>query len=151
MKPIKRFVLRDEGVLKNAIAFLSSMNLGGKTLEVVIQPYKRNRSGEQHRYYWKIVTVIANDLGHSKDEQHEQFKLFYLLPILVRDDPDVTALYERVGTEKDRLAKLLSTTDLSVGQMTEYLEDVIHFAGQLGIMVPHPEDEYRERQEARYG
>lgn len=150
-KPIKRFVLRDDSIKRNAIAFIDSMNVGGKVLEVVIQPHKRDRSTAQNALMWQWVTIIANELGHSKTEQHEQFKRFYLLPILMRDDPDVDRLARVLGHERDNLALVLSTTDLNTKQFTEYLNDIAHFAGELGIMLPHPEDTYYEAMGVRHG
>lgn len=144
-KPIRRFVLHDDGIRKNAIAFLSGLNLGGPVkIEVVIQPHKRNRSLEQNAYYWVLVGIIAKSLGHSKIEQHEIFKIHYLLPILMESDPDVQAMVEALGVERDRLAKLLSTTDLKTHQFAEFIEDVINFAGQMQIHVPDAETAMQE-------
>lgn len=144
----KRFVLRNDQVKANASRFIQEMSLGDgdTTLEVIVQKHRAKRSLSQNAMYWDWITIIGDSLGYSKDAQHGILKVRFLLPILVRDDPDVAALAERVQGNESLLSNMLSTSDLSVKQFTEYLDDINEFAGRMGIRLPHPEDvHYREK------
>lgn len=114
--------------------------------ELVLRPYKRNRSGEQNRYYWVILGHISISLGSSKDELHEEYKRRFLVPILLRDDEQFRELVGAIkavpsyGNIARKVIGLLSTTSLNVGQMSEYIDEVIAHAATLGIALPTQED-----------
>lgn len=120
------------------------------------QPYKRNRSLDQNALYWKWITIIGVDLGATKEELHEDYKLRFLVPILTRDNPQYAEMVDAVravrkagmGQQADMLrreiVKLTSTTELTTAQMAEYMDDVNQHAASLGIILPQPEDRFAE-------
>jgi len=122
--------------------------------EVVIKPFRKDRSKSQNALYWKWLTIIAEELGMTKEELHEQCKHRHLVPILIRDDEAYAAMVQAVQDvrekgmkeQADRLSsqiiRLTSTTDLNTKQMAEYMDQIkIEMAG-LGIVLPEPEDMY---------
>ena len=94
---------------------------------------KRNldsRSTKQNKLYWQWLTVMT-ETGYTKDEMH----------VIMRDK---FLGYEEVTTKTDVIRVLRSTTDLKVGQMKDYLEQIDIFASKYDIVLPRPEDLYLE-------
>lgn len=145
-------VIRDDYGKRKAVTLINNLKLfEGERLEVVIRPYKETRSQQQHKLYWKWITIIADETGHSKDQMHEQLKRRFLLPILEREDAQFGQIMANLRkawrdghkelAEQLNAAVVLnaSTTVLSVGSMTEYLNSVKDFADEHDIQVPIPE------------
>lgn len=138
-------VIRDERTRQRAASFVANLAVG-KPLQVDIKPFKRNRSVAQNAVYWRTITIIGNELGYSKDEMHRMVKECLLLPILERDDPDVDRLASvlKAQGEEKSLATVLSTKHLTVAQFSELIQDVESFAGDMGIGLPSPDEQYYE-------
>ena len=138
--------------LKNrAIAIIEALPLEPIS-EIVIREYKKDRSYSQNRIYWQWLTVIANELGESKESLHERYKDKYLVNIYERDDQEYAEMIqslrniytqgmkvEAVNLRK-KIVALTSTTTATIPQMTEYLDCIDHNAAELGIRLPVPED-----------
>jgi len=70
------------------------------------------RSSQQNNYYWKIVHLIAEDLGYTEHEMHI--------------------------TLKDHF-KIESTKTLSTSEFGEFIERIIRWSAiDLGIVIPDP-------------
>lgn len=148
-------VIRTESDRNRAVEIVSRLNLD-KPQEVEIREWKKNRSVAQNSLLWKWLTVIAAELGESKDEVHERYKEKLLVTILRRDDPDFAAMIGSVNAVhasgmkseamalKKEIVRLTSTTQMNVHQFTEYLNDIELDARNLGIILPHPEDLYND-------
>lgn len=148
-------VIRTEADRNRAVEIVSRLNLD-KPQEIEVREWKKNRSVAQNSLLWKWLTVIAAELGESKDEVHERYKEKLLVPILRRDDPDFAAMIVSVNAVhasgmkdeamalKREIVRLTSTTQMNVHQFTEYLNDIELDARNLGIILPHPEDLYND-------
>ena len=124
--------------------------------EIEIREWKKNRLAAQNSLLWKWLTVIASELGESKEDVHARYKEKLLVPILRRDDPDFAAMIGSVnavhasGMKAEALAlkreivRLTSTTQMNVHQFTEYLNDIELDSRNFGIILPHPEDLYND-------
>lgn len=125
--------------------------------ELVFREHKKDRSASQHSLYWLWTTVIANELGETKEEIHLRNKKMFLVPIFERDDPDgygqmIAAvrlvhqleLKTAAKTLAAQILKLTSTTNCNVLQFTELLNDIEKHYITLGITLPHPEDRWHE-------
>jgi hypothetical protein len=135
----QKIIVRDEPLRNRAVAVCGTIPLS-EVHEVIIRPYKVDRSAAQNAYYWRILTIIGADLGLTKEEAHETFKERFLVPIFCRDDQGYADMYRAVVEARNGLAKevvkLTSTTKCNVAQMTEYLNDIKHEAANLGIRLP---------------
>lgn len=124
----------------------------GKPLVVNIQEDDKDRSKAQNRLYWKWLTQWAKHHGSDKNTEHLYFKKKFLSVIFYRDDVgqykktfDAVRLlrdqkhpaYEQVAAG---LNELISTTDASVVQFTEYLNDIHAFCNTQGCWLETPED-----------
>jgi hypothetical protein len=148
-------VIRTESDRNRAVEIVSRLNLD-KPQEVEIREWKKNRSAAQNSLLWKWLTVIAAELGESKDEVHKRYKEKLLVQILRRDDPDFAAMIGSVNAVhaqgmkaeavalKREIVRLTSTTQMNVQQFTEYLNDIELDARNIGIILPHPEDLYND-------
>lgn len=107
------------------------------------------RSISQNRIYWKWLSVIGQERGLTKDDLHEVIKKHYVLPVLVRDDEEYAAILDKVqglGAEAfdTFVRRFISTTDLSVKQFAEVLDEIDVDAAQRGIRLPRKDDGYYE-------
>ncbi len=125
-------------------------DLKGK-VEVLIKELKLDRSLEQNALYWKWLSVIAAETGHSKEEMAEIYKGKFLIAIFARDDPEYAEMAHAIKQVKQQspkdyqairtqVIKMTSTTKCNVTQMREYLNLIDRHAGtELNIRLPLPE------------
>lgn len=101
--------------------------LEGKKVIVDVQKIKSKRSLNQNAYYWLILDIISKETGHTSEELHRLFKGLFLprKEIILHD-------------RKFFLAG--STTDLTKGQFVEYMMRISAEAGEMGIVLPSPDD-----------
>lgn len=101
--------------------------------QVDVKPYKKDRSAEQNRYYWGVVmTTIQKAIQDSRGEHYSTDEIHEWM----RDK----FLPKRVITIKGEPKVLVpSTTTLTVGEFGEYLEQIIGFCAESGIVIPDAE------------
>lgn len=117
--------------------------------QVTVKNFKRDRSAEQNSLLWKWYTEIGNELGSTKEEMHNIYREKFLIGIFVRDDPEYSQMASAIRSIEDashkqfirtKVIALTSTTDCSVDQMREYLDNIkMHAATELNIKVSLPE------------
>jgi hypothetical protein len=147
----KTIIIRTDQLRARAVEILSTLPLS-PVHEVVFKEHKESRSLRQLALLWKWNTIIGNELGNTKDEQHDYYKETFLVPIFTRDDPEYAAMVASVkhvraagmaadaDALKKQIVKLTSTTDCDTKQMAEYMRDIDHHAASLDIMLPRPDD-----------
>ena len=124
----------------------------GKPLVVRIDQKQEDRSKAQNRLYWMWMNQWAKRQGTDKDTEHLFFKKQFLARIYHRDDVGqyrVTfnavkvlkeqnhPMYQQVA---DGLNELITTTDASVEQFAEYLNDIHAFCNKHGCWLSTPDD-----------
>jgi len=124
----------------------------GKPLVVLIAPQEKDRSKAQNRLYWMYLTQWAKHQGTDKDSEHLFFKRKLLAVIYYRDDVgQYRNTFDAVKVLKkqnhpmyqyvaDGLNELISTTDASTAQFTEYLNDIHAFCLKQGCYLETPDD-----------
>jgi hypothetical protein len=144
-------ILSSAELKRRAVAVIETLPLDGPVHEVVIRPYKKNRSLEQNAFYWDILTIIGNALGESKEAVAERYKDKFLVQIYERDDPEYAEMVQSLrevwkqGMKKEavnlrkRIVSFTSTTSANVSQMAEYLTNIERDAASLGIRLPFNE------------
>ena len=115
-----------EKLLKWFGKFLDKMPDG----EVLIEFTSTSRTDAQNKYYWVVCGIIGRTLGMHPEDVHKYFKECFL----PKEE------YFVVIKEK----QLRSTTEQTKEQMAVYLDKVIHFAAEQGIVIPDLE-EYKHR------
>ena len=135
----------------------------GKPLRVVIDQKQEDRSKAQNRLYWLWLSQWSKRQGTDKDTEHLFFKKQFLARIYHRDDvgqyrktftavkvlkEQKHSMYQQVA---DGLNELISTTDASIDQFAEYLNDIHAFCNKHGCWLSTPDDlmhtlEYKEHE-----
>lgn len=89
-------------------------SLEGKRIEIVLKEKTAERSDQQSRYYFGVVVaMIADYVGHTKDEMHSILK------------------------EKFHIK---TTTTLKANEFQDYISKVIRFAAtDLELNIPDPD------------
>lgn len=122
--------------------------------ELVLNTYVPDHSGAQQRFYRVICRELGDALGYAPDEMAEEFKRKFLVPILWADvtktrfrklGEEIRLIRELYSHEHaERLAKLvtaqLSTTELNMTQMSEYIDSCLQFAAEHGVNIETPEE-----------
>ncbi len=125
----------------------------GAVIWFEVESEKKRRSLSQNALMWLWFTEIGKAIGETKDDVYQLVKPHYLLPILVRDDPEVAELMDSIqgvgGPEGDLLEQrfirsVISSRLLTVKQFTELLNDIERDARIRGIKLTNPEDMYFE-------
>jgi len=117
-----------DGKIKTSNLFHKYLkHLEDKEIEITIRKGGRLRSLQQNAYYWGVVLpVISQDTGHTPMELHALFKgLFLTKEIKVKDK------WHRITG---------STKGLKISDFCIYLDTVIRWANENGIIIPSPED-----------
>lgn len=123
-----------------------------KPLVVRIDQKVEDRSKAQNRLYWLWLSQWSKHQGTDKDSEHLFFKKKFLSIIFNRDDvgqyrktfaavkvlrDQKHPMYQQVA---DGLNELITTTDASVEQFTEYLNDIHAFCLKHGKHLSTPDD-----------
>lgn len=117
--------------------------------EVLVHPFKADRTAEQKGYYFRIVGIMAPDLGYRKDELHDVCKVEMLHPIYMSDEEmveyhdlvqslDAALKLKAIDNQKYRslLAAITSTNNAKLKHMSALIEDVHHLAAEHQIRLP---------------
>lgn len=155
LEPIT-LVIKSFEEVGRAIAYMhrhhaDAMN-DGKPLVVRIDQKQEDRSKAQNRLYWLWLSQWSKRQGTDKDTEHLFFKKQFLARIYHRDDvgqyrktfaavrvlkDQKHPMYQQVA---DGLNELITTTDASVEQFTEYLNDIHAFCNKHGCWLSTPDD-----------
>lgn len=128
----REFSLRAPEAWKALAAFVAanarSCIESGKPLRVIVTAEDRKRNAEQNRFYWgAVLTTIAEQAWvdgrrYDKDVWHEMFarRMGVCDEVVLPDGEIVT--------------RRKSTTQMTVGEFSEYLNQVqAYAAGELGV------------------
>jgi len=125
--PLRLFILRQEGHLRNLQGFLGAnwkaMADQGRPLSVMVTEHKAKRSSEQNRRLWALLNDIAANAWiegkqFSADAWHEHFKRTL------------------IGSEElpSGGSVGISTTTLDVGEFSSYMDKIEAYAAtELGL------------------
>ena len=91
---------------------------------IKISSYVEDRSIDQNKYYWKLVEIIANEIGYEKQEMHEVLKYKFL--------------QKTIQDANGNLVKgVKSTSSLNIREFSEYIDNIKFFIEQeLSINLP---------------
>lgn len=91
-------------------------------VEMIVRKWKKKRTDNQNRYYWGvIVPLLCDSLGYYDEEMHEALKWKFLR-----------------NKEREKLPTVKSTVSLSTIEFKNYIERIITWAAEQGIIIPDP-------------
>jgi hypothetical protein len=108
----------------------------GASVTVTIEKTKATRSAAQLRWLWgRALPLIADHCGY---DAHELERLHYdLLAVRFGTHAEVPLL----AAAPPRIVPRMSTRDLSVGEMSLYMDWLVRYAADsLGVVVPLPDE-----------
>lgn len=134
-KPEYRFIMRNEHIKRRVVYTINGVQVDPENLyEVIIRPYKRNRSAAQNRLLHMWLGIIAKDTGYSVNDLRYELSKALLEPRTYTD--------KITGEIKRRVP---STTELKVDEFSRFLDDIDRFANQeMSIRLPRPDDMWLE-------
>jgi hypothetical protein len=128
--------LLDNGVWKRAHTEVMAMLAKGKEnggldatkpYRIYITDGKLSRSPNQNRYYWGVVVKTFSDAsGMEPEDVHDVWKRAY-----------AGHRYEKWAGGRRRVYN--STTAMKTADFAKYLDKVIQFCAENGVVIPHPE------------
>ena len=124
----KRWILRSNIQLDRCLEYISTLYLDDPNtqvpIEVIVRPYKKNRSLEQNDMFHAWCGTIADKTGHSKGE---------VIDILLES---VFGSEEYLNLQGEKRSRLRSSSDLSRSEMSELIERTTQLGIELGAEVP---------------
>jgi len=111
-----------ERLLRWFSRYLDRMPNGEQLIEFI----ETDRTTMQNKYYWVVLGIMAQSFGTTAEELHAFFKAEYL------PSQDYFTLI--------RKRKLSSTTEQTKDQMSIYIDKVIAFAAEQGVVIPDLEE-----------
>ena len=146
------FVLFNADIRYNLINHITDLPLDGKIQVIVRQT--GTKSARQRGYQWIVYKAIVDaGIGGEHEADTETLdlasKFRWALPILIRDDDFFAEAYllysQKYRADPERMkwwiAQNVHTEKLSVNQMVEYLNSVIHYYVSHGVAIPEPADD----------
>ena len=131
-------IIRNESDKDKAIGHINALNMD-KPWQMECKPYKKNRSLSQNKLYFMWMKVIGDSIGYTSEEMHA-----------IMADKFLTTEFVEYGGNKIKRDK--STSRLNTKEFTEYLEKIDRWAaGEMGIVLPSPEDLIYEAMGIRRG
>ena len=121
----KRWILRSDNIRNLCVSWLSEIELREDHLiEVVVKPYKKNRSLEQNDMFHAWCGSIADKTGHSKEE---------IKNILIET---VFGTEEYVNLQGNQRTRIRQTSSMTIVEMSELIERSTQIGIELGADVP---------------
>ena len=122
----KRWILRTPTIRHLCVDWIKSIELrpAAQILEVVVKPYKKNRSLEQNDMFHSWCGSIAEKTGHTKME----IKDIILEQVFGSED--------YLNLQGEVRSRLRQTSGMTVQEMSELIERATQLGIELGADVP---------------
>lgn len=115
-----RLKITSEETLEHARKVIGELDLSN-AWEVEVKPFAFNRSTQQNKKYWKLISELGSFLGYDEGEMHELMKYKFL-----------SYKQEMLG---DEMVVIPSSSKLTIKEFVEYLSKVERFASTLGFQL----------------
>ena len=120
----KRWILRSFEIRNECCRQIRAINIDDAVLEVIVKPYKKNRSLEQNDMFHAWCGSIADKTGHTKEE---------IKNILIET---VFGTEEYLNLQGNQRTRIRQTSSMTIGEMSELIERSTQIGIELGADVP---------------
>lgn len=142
----KRFILRSEGILADAIGAVMMVEPGQQPLmEVVLRPYHRDRSLEQNDRLWALHGAASDYTGEDIQSLHEACCRRFLGTYQRRNPLTGEALSMTNTTTRFWDSGAGKIRKLTIAEMTKFMNEVEHLYIEMGIPTAHIRGEEKEK------
>ena len=122
-KVLRASVKNERLIYENPLAYQEILRKLKGLVEVVFRKPRSPRTIQQNKYLWILYQIIADHIGYTKDEVHEALGNKFLLD------------------NSEKLPKRRSTTDLSIQELSFYIEQIKKWTSEfLGFTLPEPNE-----------
>lgn len=102
----------------------------GKRVEIQVKKLSSKRTSRQNRLWWLYMTILANEVGYTKDEMHDICKFKFLK----REKID-----EKSGEVFEYIA---NSSSLTKSEFSDLTTDLIRWASQtFSVILPLPDEQ----------
>ena len=124
-KVLRATVISNQLVYENPEAYRDILGKLKGLIEVVFRKPRSPRTNQMNKYYWVLMNILArSSQDRNKDEWHEDLKAKFLV-----ENPD------------SKLPRIRSTTDLSIQEFSEYLQNIKRLVAEYyNIVLPEPQE-----------
>ena len=121
----QKYVLRTYQIRWRCIEAINALDLESETdYEVIVRPYKSRRSIEQNNLLHSWLREIAQETGHTVEEIKDYVCSEYL------------GSREYLGINGTPKRRLVTTSELSVEEMSALIERVAQLGAEQGVQLP---------------
>jgi hypothetical protein len=127
------FVINSASAKKEALSAVMSIMSGAPIMVVTIEPYKRDRTKDQNKAYWKVILApIEEATGTEAKLWHEFFKTLFV-------KPEFHTLCGITFAIKE------TTTKMTTKEFNEYIESIRRWTAEhLNITLPEIDSSKKE-------
>ena len=135
----QKYLVADELQARRVAALVSGLKIDGKPWQITVCRYVKKRTLPQNNLLWKWYEIIGNETGNDKQDLHDFFRERFLP-------------WEEIDVLGKKKKVLTNTSDpkFTTDKMSAYMTNIERFAAtELGMMLPHPEDDHYSELAAR--
>lgn len=124
-----------------------------RLLSIEIKDVERAKSINQNRYYWQLVSVIADSIGSTKDEVYKQHLLNYghvVAEFKAKKQQDLVSndlhmIQYKSGRKFNYYYVVKGISLMTSREMSDFIEHAVMDAKELGIPTDTPDEIRRLR------
>lgn len=105
-------------------------------VSVEVKSRKSKRNLNANSYYWVCLTVLGDELGYTKEEMHALFGNMFRKHVVGMPNKNTGEIIDVEFIE--------STAAMSKGRFAEYVDQVIRWAAEMGVILLTPEEFYND-------
>lgn len=121
-----KFLIHNEHSRRVVFEYLEKLNLNKKySVEITLK--RETRTLSQNRLYWLYLACLEQETGNDKEALHDYFKRKWLRK-------NTTEL------QNEQIISVYSTKELNTVQFKAYIDRIVLFAAEEGIILPDPND-----------
>ena len=121
-----KFLITNEHSRRVVFEYLEKLNLAKKySVEITLK--REIRTLSQNRLYWLYLACLEQETGNEKEALHDFFKRKWLRK-------NTTEL------RNEQIISVYSTKELNTVQFKAYIDRIVLFAAEEGIILPDPND-----------
>lgn len=125
------YILNGKPKFRNLERFSKEiLESGWSEFEIIVCKKSKHRSTQQNRWWWACISILANELGYTKEQMHEICKYKFLKRELV--DEKTGEVFEY----------LKSTTELTTTEFSTLIESLIQWSSEtFKCVLPIPNEQ----------
>ena len=118
-------IIKSEADRQRAIDFIRDLPID-KPHKMEVKLHRKKRTLNQNSLYWKWMTILGDETGHSAEEMH----------IICLQKFAPVKLIEAFGT----VSAMRSSSAMNTAEMSDYMTQIMAMGVEFDIQLPTPQD-----------